>query len=139
MKNGTFTVVAAFILVFAALSVHAEEESVVGYSNASTYLHTGPGQVFPVLTHVPAGTNMSITGCSGNFRWCEVSWNTNHGWIEARFLDRLADQHHMNVAEFGRLIPVPTVEYRVRDDRGYPSSGATPAETRSTRYNGVDE
>ena len=153
MKYGALTIVAAATLALAGLSAFAQETTISGFSNVSAYLHAGPGNDFPVVAHVPPGSSMNITGCSQAFVWCDVTLDGNRGWIEGRYLDSVMNSENVNVAEFGRAIAVPTVSFDQRtywrhNYRSYPFYSSpqswnllpqTPAESRATRYNSVDE
>jgi uncharacterized protein YraI len=153
MKYESVLAAVAFLMV-AGLSVLAHGASITGFANASTYLHAGPGQDFPIVAHVPPGADIRIVGCSQGFIWCDVAWNGNRGWIAGRFLDSLMNEEHVNVVERGASINMPKVVFEQRTYwrthyRDYPFYGSprywpmlpgqTPAEVRTERYNGVDE
>jgi uncharacterized protein YraI len=151
MNHEALIVGAALLTVAVAAPVRAE--TLTGIANASTYLHAGPGDDFPVISHVPPGADLSIIGCSHGVIWCDVTWNGNRGWLSARFLDTILHDERVGFMEYHTVIKVPVVTF----DKGaywrdhyasypfYASSSywATPAETpdevRSVRYNGVDE
>jgi uncharacterized protein YraI len=153
MKYGALTITVAAAAALAGLTALAQGNSVTGYANASTYIHAGPGQDFPVVAHIPPGADLAITGCTQGFIWCDVSWNGNHGWLAGRFLDSVVNEHHVNVVEYGRSMNLPTVAfdqhtYWRHNYRSYPFysspqywswSPETPAEARASRYNPVDE
>lgn len=147
-----YAVLLAGLTLFAAVPAFAQN-NIIGFANASTYLHAGPGQDFPVVSHIPPGANINIIGCTSGYVWCDVAWNGNRGWISARFLDSVFNEQHVNVAEYGAVIEVPHVvfdqnAYWRRNYVTYPfysvsrywrRPAETPAEVRSERYNGVDE
>jgi uncharacterized protein YraI len=155
MKYGALTLTAVAILALAGLTALAQGiGDIKGFANASTYIHAGPGQDFPVVAHIPPGADMTIAGCTNGFIWCDVAWNGNRGWIAGRFLDSEFNSQHVNVAEFGHAINLPTVvfdqrNYWRRNYRTYPFYASptywtmmpaqTPAEVRSERYAPVDE
>lgn len=154
MKYGALTITAAAVLALAGLSAVAQVNNIVGFSNASTYLHAGPGQDFPVVAHIPPGADIKISGCTQGFIWCDVAWNGNRGWIAGRFLDGSINDQNVNVVDRGAELSVPTVVFDQRtywrhNYRTYPfyssprfwpfSPGETAAETRAERYAPVDE
>src|SRR5258708_4715697 len=51
---------------------------------ASVNLRSGPGTDSEIITTIPAGSTVRVTGCSGE--WCEVTWNGRSGYAIARNL-----------------------------------------------------
>jgi len=51
-------------------------------------LRSGPGTDSDVITTIPAGSRVRITGCDGE--WCSVTWNGNSGYAIARNLGAAA-------------------------------------------------
>jgi hypothetical protein len=51
---------------------------------ASVNLRSGPGTDSEIVTTIPAGSTVRVTGCSGE--WCEVTWNGRSGYAIARNL-----------------------------------------------------
>lgn len=59
-----------------------------GFANAATVttgnqsvLRAGPGSSFSVIGHMPAGTKVEVTDCSGG--WCQVDFNGIAGFVGA--------------------------------------------------------
>ncbi len=141
------------LLAATAFAAPAGAANPIAYTNDSTYLHAGPGDDFPVVSHVPAGADLALAGCSHGVVWCDVSWNGNRGWINARYLDTILHDERVGFMEYHTVLGVPVVTF----DQGaywrdhyasypfYSAPGAwtmpaeTPSEVRSLRYNGVDE
>jgi hypothetical protein len=51
---------------------------------ATVNLRSGPGTDSEIITTIPAGSTVRVTGCSGE--WCEVTWNGRSGYAIARNL-----------------------------------------------------
>jgi hypothetical protein len=51
---------------------------------ATVNLRSGPGTDSEIITTIPAGSTVRVTGCSGE--WCEVTWNGRSGFAIARNL-----------------------------------------------------
>jgi hypothetical protein len=51
---------------------------------ATVNLRSGPGTDSEIVTTIPAGSTVRVTGCSGE--WCEVTWNDRSGYAIARNL-----------------------------------------------------
>jgi uncharacterized protein YraI len=59
-----------------------------GLANAATVttanqsvLRAGPGSTFSVIGHLPAGTKVEVTDCTGG--WCQVGFNGVAGFVGA--------------------------------------------------------
>ncbi len=59
-----------------------------GFANAATVttanqsvLRAGPGSTFSVIGHMPAGTKVEVTNCTGG--WCQVEFNGIAGFVDA--------------------------------------------------------
>jgi uncharacterized protein YraI len=63
-----------------ARAARARSASVV----ATVNLRSGPGTDSEIITTIPAGSTVRVTGCSGE--WCEVTWNDRSGFAIARNL-----------------------------------------------------
>src|SRR5258708_2943958 len=51
---------------------------------ATVNLRSGPGTDSEIVTTIPAGSTVRVTGCSGE--WCEGTWNGRSGYAIARNL-----------------------------------------------------
>jgi uncharacterized protein YraI len=51
---------------------------------ANVNLRSGPGTDQQIITTIPAGSTVRVTGCTGE--WCEITWNGNSGYAIARNL-----------------------------------------------------
>jgi hypothetical protein len=48
-------------------------------------LRQGPGTTYTVITTIPGGSTVNVTGCSGE--WCQVGWQGQSGYVIATSLD----------------------------------------------------
>ena len=55
---------------------------------SNTNLRQGPGTTFGVVTVVPGGSVVEVTGCSGE--WCTANWHGRVGYMIATHLDLTA-------------------------------------------------
>lgn len=42
-------------------------------------LRQGPGTTYTVITTIPAGANVDVIGCTG--QWCQVTWQGQTGYV----------------------------------------------------------
>jgi hypothetical protein len=53
-------------------------------TTGATYLHTGPGAAYSLVTPMPAGAKVNVQRCSG--AWCRVVWTQYAGYMPAALL-----------------------------------------------------
>jgi len=53
--------------------------------SAKVNLRSGPGTDSQIVTTIPTGSTVRVTGCEGE--WCSVTWNGQSGYAIARNLD----------------------------------------------------
>jgi hypothetical protein len=56
-----------------------------GLAIANVNLRGGPGTDSEVITTIPGGSPVRVTGCTGE--WCAVTWNGHSGYAIARNID----------------------------------------------------
>ncbi len=49
-------------------------------------MRQGPGTNYPVITTIPGGSTVEVSGCQGE--WCSVSWHGQSGYAIAARLDQ---------------------------------------------------
>jgi hypothetical protein len=72
--------------------------------SAKVNLRSGAGTDFEIVTTIPAGSTVRVTGCDNE--WCAVTWNEQSGYAIARNLD-------LGVSRQARVYPA-------QPGRGYP-------------------
>ncbi len=55
-------------------------------ATSNVNLRQGPGTNFPVITTIPGGSTVEISGCSG--QWCNVVWQGQTGYSVATSFDQ---------------------------------------------------
>jgi Bacterial SH3 domain len=81
MAAGAATAAAA-LLVLSAPAVQAAPALATNNVN----LRQGPGTNFPVITTIPGGSTVDVSGCQG--QWCAVTWQGRSGYTIATSLDQ---------------------------------------------------
>jgi uncharacterized protein YraI len=101
----------AALLALTGLSFNAWADALKGYTNASVDLLAGPASDYPAVAHVADNANVEVHGCVDGFKWCDVSWGSQRGWIDGRFLDSIYKDHHVSIIEYGPQVDVPVVTF----------------------------
>ncbi|HNW10046.1 MAG TPA: SH3 domain-containing protein, partial [Candidatus Rifleibacterium sp.] len=69
----------AFALPVAAAAQNA-------FTTQSVNMRAGPDRSFPLVAWIPAGTPVQVFGCLDGWRWCDVQWGFNRGFVWSQFL-----------------------------------------------------
>jgi uncharacterized protein YraI len=81
MRSSIRIIVAVFAFAIGAGAASARE----GTTTTELGLHSGPAGNTELLLTMPAGSKVSVGGCSGG--WCKVSWNSYSGYaIQSRLV-----------------------------------------------------
>jgi uncharacterized protein YraI len=78
-------------------------------------VRAGPERFFPTVTWVLSGTQVQVTGCVENWRWCEVVAGRDRGWIYARYLSTSHDGRKVTIMREGQALGLAQVEFSVPD------------------------
>ncbi len=54
-------------------------------ASASPYvdLRAGPGRDYPLVASLPSGIDITVVGCVGDYRWCDIVSGPYRGWVYA--------------------------------------------------------
>lgn len=79
------------------------------YVTANVNLRSGPGTDTPVITTIPAGSEVRFAGCT--LEWCAVQWNGRDGYAIARNLSSTKPRPVRRYAVRPYYRPAPPVVY----------------------------
>lgn len=82
-----------------------------GYATNNVNMHAGPGVDYPVVSVIPAGADVYIHGCLGDDSWCDVSWDSDRGWVAAAYLDYFYNDRYVYLPDYFGEIDVPVVTF----------------------------
>jgi len=71
-------------LAAGALMLSAGAASAATVTN-DVHLRAGPGTSYSVIDTLPAGADVDVLNCSGN--WCRIDWQGRTGFTSASYLD----------------------------------------------------
>ena len=77
--------VKAMAVLVAALAAMpaASYAQLLAYTSTMAKLRAGPDRNYPVVAVLPAGMEVSVFGCLGDYRWCDVAAGFDRGWLYA--------------------------------------------------------
>lgn len=64
------------------LAAHAQN----AFTTQSVNMRAGPDSAFPLVAWIPAGTPVQVFGCLEGWRWCDVQWGFNRGFVWSQAL-----------------------------------------------------
>lgn len=80
-------------------------------AKANLQMHAGPGVRFPVVATASKDSALDLRGCVEGFRWCDVIWQNNRGWVLAEQVTHSFEGRESSVAEVGERLDVPLVGF----------------------------
>lgn len=84
-----------------------------GFVTASLSLRAGPSLDFPAVDRIPAGARVNIHGCIRGYRWCDVSFAGDRGWIDGDELQLLYRGRRVLIVDYGPRIDFPIIGFNV--------------------------
>ena len=100
--------VASLSLAFSALA-YAQD----GYVTGNVNLRAGPDPSYPLVDQLPAGTGVSVQGCTSGWEWCDVinQNDGNRGWIAGNFIQYEYQEQPVLLSDYGAQIGIPIVAF----------------------------
>ena len=82
------------------------------YTVREANVRAGPERDYPVVTRLPAGTPVEVTGCNEDWSWCEVIAEPDRGWVYAGSLEYPYEGRRIVILRHG-YIGLPIVPFVV--------------------------
>ncbi len=104
----------AFSIVASPLqSAEAAPPRPNGYPITNVNLRAGPGIDFPVVETVPNRAWISILGCLPDYRWCDVFFDGNRGWMRAIYLAGWYEGYYYPLRDYAPQLGYPVVSFDI--------------------------
>lgn len=55
----------------------------IAYTAKDVHLRAGPDRAYPVVAVLPATAQVVVQGCLASYRWCDISFGPERGWVYA--------------------------------------------------------
>jgi uncharacterized protein YraI len=82
-----------------------------GVVRTAVTLRAGPDTGFPAVERIPGGAQVTVHGCLGDARWCDVSFGGERGWIAAAALDTFYGGRYVSLPDYAYAVDVPVVTF----------------------------
>jgi uncharacterized protein YraI len=111
MKNLLVPFLAALAL---ALPLAADAQQ-VAYAAYRLDLRAGPDVRYPVVVVLPPGTQVVVQGCLNDWRWCDVSYGPERGWVDAGTLRYAAQQGYLPLPQVAPALGIGIIGFGIHD------------------------
>lgn len=103
--------VAAVLAAF-PLAVAAQQPALTA---KSVNLRAGPDRGYPVVAVLPPSAQVMVEGCMPDYRWCDVSFGYDRGWVYAGNLRYLYQQSYVPLPGIAPLIGIVVLGFALDD------------------------
>lgn len=87
----------------------------LAYTAKVVNLRAGPARDFPVVAVLPAGYQISVQGCLGDYTWCDVVAANSRGWVYAGNINYAWQNSYAPVITWGPVIGIAIIGFTVDD------------------------
>jgi uncharacterized protein YraI len=115
MKRLTRLALASLSLASLSLALPALAQAADAYVTGNVYLRAGPDPDYPLIDQIPAGTEVSVQGCTDGWEWCDVIVFGDRGWIAGNYIEYEYEDEPVLVPEYGARIGIPVVTFVIGD------------------------
>lgn len=105
--------VLAMAAMLAAIGGAAAAEGAV--TTAAVNARAGPGSGYRVVTVIPEGSRVLVHGCVAGYKWCDMSWHDERGWVYSAYLAAFDETRRVPPREHGSSLGVPVIGFRTGD------------------------
>lgn len=115
MKRLTRFALASLSLASLSLAIPALAFAQDGYVTGNVNLRAGPDPSYPLVDQLPAGTGVSVQGCTSGWEWCDVinANDGNRGWIAGNFIQYDYQDQPVLLPDYGAQIGIPIVAFSI--------------------------
>lgn len=106
MKRLLRSALVSLLLVVPVLAWAAD-----GYVTGNVNLRAGPDPGYPLITTIPAGTDVSVQGCTTGWEWCDVIAFGNRGWVAGNYIQYDYQGQNVLLPTYGAQIGIPIVSF----------------------------
>jgi uncharacterized protein YraI len=105
---------AGFLSVLAAAPAVAQAQQ-LAYTAEQLTLRAGPSPEYPIVLTLPAGLQVNVLGCLGDYLWCDVSAGSSRGWAYAGNLTYYHQNQHLPLNTVAGVVGIGVLGFALND------------------------
>ena len=115
MKRLTRFALASLSVASLSVALPALAYAQDGYVTGNVNLRAGPDPSYPLVDQLPAGTGVSVQGCTSGWEWCDVinANDGNRGWVAGNFIQYDYQDQPVLLSDYGAQIGIPIVAFSI--------------------------
>jgi uncharacterized protein YraI len=95
--------------------VMAQAQAPTAFTTTTVVLRAGPSVEYPHVAVVDGGAPVTLYGCLPGWRWCDVSFRNNRGWVAGGYLSAPYRGQNVPLVNFGARIGLPIIGFSFDD------------------------
>jgi uncharacterized protein YraI len=115
MKRLTRFALASLSATSLSLAFPVLAQAADGFVTGNVTLRAGPDLDYPLIDEIPAGTEVSVQGCTDGWEWCDVIVFGDRGWIAGNYIEYEYEDQPVLLPEYGPRIGIPIVTFVIGD------------------------
>jgi len=121
MKHPIRSILAVLSLAAASFAAPALAHAADGYVTGNVNLRAGPDSGYPLISVIPAGTGVSVQGCTQDWEWCDVIAYGNRGWVAGNYVEYVYQSRPVLLPSYAARIGIPIISFSIGNywDRHY--------------------
>jgi uncharacterized protein YraI len=108
------SVVRAFLALALSLPLAAAAQQ-LAHTAKTVNLRAGPDRMYPVVLVLPPGTQVILQGCLVDYRWCDVSFGYERGWVYAGNLRAISAQGYVPLVGVAPVLGITILQFGIHD------------------------
>ena len=90
---------------------HAQDPNAYLLTNVN--LRAGPGTEYPVIITVPNRAQIEIRGCLEDYRWCDIVFEDQRGWMRSIYLSYWYNEYYYPLGDYAPQLDLQIVSFDV--------------------------
>lgn len=102
-------------VALAAATFAGAAQAQAAFTATAVHLRAGPAPDYPVVAVLPAGYQVAVQGCLGDYSWCDVLAGPERGWIYAANIHTPYQNTYVPVLTYGAVIGIGVLTFVLND------------------------
>jgi uncharacterized protein YraI len=103
------------VLALATTLLPSVAQAQAAYTAREVHLRAGPAREYLSIAVLPAGFEISVQGCLGDYSWCDVIAGADRGWVYAANISYPYQNEYVPVINYGAIIGIAVIGFIISD------------------------